>query len=277
MCILIILAKSERNCSLLEFLCYNLIELGKTKIGGKSMRVVILENASDIAVQAGNIFVELLTDKPNAVLGLATGATPVPTYKYLIDCYKQGKVSFKDAVSFNLDEYVGFDRNNVNSYYYFMMENLFNHVDMRKDKVHVPNGVAENLEEECARYDAMIEEHGGIDVQLLGIGTNGHIGFNEPSDAFSDGTYITDLAQSTIESNKIYFTNGDMPTKAITMGIGSIMKAKKIILIATGISKAKAIKAMIEGEVTPACPASILQKHDDAVIFLDKDAASLLA
>lgn len=241
------------------------------------MRVIILESAADIAVQAGNIFVELLKEKPDAVLGLATGATPVPTYKYLIDCYNKGKVSFKDAVSFNLDEYIGLNKEHPNSYYFFMMDMLFSHVNMRKDMIHVPNGVAEDIEKECRDYDALIEQFGGIDVQLLGIGTNGHIGFNEPSDAFSEGTYVTDLTKSTIESNKIYFPNGDMPTKAITMGIGSIMKAKKVILISTGHSKAKAIKAMIEGEVTPSCPASILQKHSDAVIFLDRDAASLLA
>ena len=240
------------------------------------MEVKVFNNAQEIAVACANIFTQQLTEKGDSVLGLATGASPVPTYKELIARFNDGKISFKDVKSYNLDEYCNLPRDDKNSYYTFMHENLFNSVDIKEENVHVLDGNAADPEKEAADFDAMIDADGGIDLQLLGIGTNGHIGFNEPSDAFSDGTFKVKLTDSTIKSNSIYFDDDSMPRYALTMGINSIMKAKKIVLIATGASKAEAIKATVNGEVTPLCPASILQNHKDAVLLIDKDAASLL-
>ena len=240
------------------------------------MEVKVFNNAQEIAVACADIFTQQLTEKGDSVLGLATGASPVPTYNELIARFKDGKISFKDVKSYNLDEYCNLPRDDKNSYYTFMHENLFNSVDIKEENVHVLDGNAADPEKEAADFDAMIDADGGIDLQLLGIGTNGHIGFNEPSDAFSDGTFKVKLTDSTIKSNSIYFDDDSMPRYALTMGINSIMKAKKIVLIATGASKAEAIKATVNGEVTPLCPASILQNHKDAVLLIDKDAASLL-
>ncbi|MDR1629005.1 MAG: glucosamine-6-phosphate deaminase [Oscillospiraceae bacterium] len=240
------------------------------------MDIRILNNAQEIAQAVGDIFSAQLKEQPRSILGLATGASPVPTYQYLIDLYKKGKISFKDVKTFNLDEYCDLPREDRNSYYSFMFENLFSHVDILPENVNILDGNAVDVDAECAGFDARIEKMGGIDIQLLGIGTNGHIGFNEPAEAFTEGTFKVKLTNSTIQSNKIYFPDGHMPRYALTMGIGSIMKAKKIILIATGEAKAQAVKAMAKGEVAPACPASVLQNHADAVIFLDKAAASLL-
>lgn len=238
------------------------------------MDIRVLKTKADIAKACGEIFIEEINKKSDIVLGLATGATPLPTYEYLIDAYKNGRVSFKEVTSFNLDEYCDLARENENSYYSYMLNNFFKHVDMDKSRINIPDGNAKDAEKECAAYDKMIEDMGGIDIQLLGIGTNGHIGFNEPSDEFTDATFKVKLSDSTIESNSIYFPDGDMPRYALTMGIGSIMKAKKIILIATGAAKIDAVDKMVNGEVSPACPASILQNHDDVIIFLDEDAAA---
>lgn len=240
------------------------------------MEIKIFDTPDAVAPACADEFTSLLTSKEDCVLGLATGASPVPTYRELVKRFNAGVISFKHASSFNLDEYVGLPRNDKNSYYTFMHENLFNSVDIDEANVHILNGNAENAEKECADYDLAIDAAGGIDIQLLGIGTNGHIGFNEPSDAFSDGTFKVKLTDSTVKSNSIYFTESEMPRYALTMGINSIMKAKKIVLIATGASKAEAIKNAVMGEVSPHCPASILQKHPDCTLFLDKAAASLL-
>ena len=240
------------------------------------MEVRIYNTAEEIAVACADIFTELLTQKPECILGLATGASPVKTYNELINRYKEGKISFEKVKTFNLDEYCNLPRDDKNSYYTFMHENLFNSVDIKEENVHIPDGNAADPEEHAKSYDAMIDAAGGIDIQLLGIGTNGHIGFNEPSDTFSDGTFKVKLTDSTIKSNSIYFDDDSMPRYALTMGINSIMKAKKIVLIATGESKAEAIKATINGEVTPMCPASVLQKHPDAILLIDKAAAKLL-
>jgi glucosamine-6-phosphate deaminase len=240
------------------------------------MDIKIFNTAEEIGNAAAEIIANKIISKPDAILGLATGASPVPTYKKLIADYNAGKISFKDVKTFNLDEYCSIPASDKNSYYTFMHENLFNHVDIKEENVHVPNGNPENAEEYCASYDAAIVNAGGIDIQVLGIGRNGHIGFNEPSDAFTSGTYKVKLTDSTIEANKIYFDENPMPHYALTMGIKQIMSAKKVILIATGPKKAEAIKNMIEGPVTAQVPASILQEHNDVIIFLDEDAASLL-
>ena len=240
------------------------------------METRIFENAEEIAIAAAELYKELINSKPNAVLGLATGATPVPTYEKLIEMYKNGEISFKDITTFNLDEYCDLDKFDKNSYYTFMHEQLFNSLDIKEENVHFLDGNAEDTEAECARYDAEINATGGIDVQLLGIGNNAHIGFNEPADEFTVGSFKVKLTDSTINANKIYFDEGAMPHYALTMGIEQIMRAKKVVLIATGSKKAEAVKNMVEGEITPSVPASILQKHSDVVIFLDEEAASLL-
>lgn len=240
------------------------------------MEIKVFDSPEEIASVCADEFTALLTSKENCVLGLATGASPVPTYKELVRRYNAGVISFKHASSFNLDEYVELPRNDKNSYYTFMHENLFNSVDIDEANVHILNGNAEDTAKECADFDAAIKAAGGIDIQLLGIGTNGHIGFNEPSSSFSDGTFKVKLTDSTIKSNSIYFTENAMPRYALTMGIQSIMKAKKIVLIATGASKAEAVKNAVKGEVTPMCPASVLQNHPNCIFLLDTAAASLL-
>ncbi len=240
------------------------------------MEIKIYENAAEIGVAAAELYKNLINEKPNAVLGLATGATPVPTYQRLIELYKNGEVSFKDITTFNLDEYCDLDKHDKNSYYTFMHENLFNHVDIKEENVNFLDGNAEDCDAESKRYAEAIKTAGGIDLQLLGIGTNGHIAFNEPADKFTDEAFKVTLTQSTIDSNQQYFGDVPMPRYAMTMGIGSIMRSKKILLIATGDKKAKAIKAMVSGEVTPQIPCSILNEHNDVIIMLDKAAASLL-
>ena len=241
------------------------------------MEIRIFKTAEEIGVEAAKIFTDAVKSNPNAVLGLATGASPIPTYKNIIKTYNEGGISFKDVKTYNLDEYCDLPKNDKNSYYTFMHEQLFNSLDIKEENVHFLDGNAEDTEKECARYDAEINNAGGIDVQLLGIGNNAHIGFNEPADNFTVGSFKVKLTDSTIEANKIYFNEGAMPHYALTMGIEQIMRAKKIVLIATGPKKAEAIKNMVEGEVTPKVPASILQKHNDVVIFLDEAAASLLS
>lgn len=240
------------------------------------MEVKIFNNAEEIASAASEMFIKIINEKSNAVLGLATGASPVPTYKKLIEAYNEKRVSFKDVKTFNLDEYCDLPKNDKNSYYYFMHDNLFDKVDVKEENVNFLDGNAKDWEKESKRYAEAIKNAGGIDIQLLGIGTNGHIGFNEPADAFTDEAFKVTLTQSTIDSNQKYFGDVPMPRYALTMGIGSIMRAKTILLIATGESKAQAVKGMIKGEVTPKLPASVLNEHKNAIIMLDKAAASLL-
>lgn len=240
------------------------------------MEIKVFENAEEIAVAAAELYKELLNEKPDAVLGLATGATPVPTYGKLIEMYEKGEISFKDVTTFNLDEYCDLDVNDKNSYYTFMHENLFNAVDIKEENVNFLNGNAPDCDAESKRYAEAIKGAGGIDLQLLGIGTNGHIAFNEPADAFTDEAFKVTLTQSTINSNQKYFGDVPMPRYAMTMGIGSIMRSKKILLIATGEAKADAIKKLASGEVTPQVPCSILNNHADAIIMVDKAAAALL-
>ncbi len=240
------------------------------------MEVRIFDTADEIAIACADIFTETIKNKPDCILGLATGASPVKTYNELIRRYNNGEISFENIKTFNLDEYCNLPRDDKNSYYTFMHENLFNSVNIKEENVHIPDGNAADPEAHAKSYDEMIDAAGGIDIQLLGIGTNGHIGFNEPSDSFSDGTFKVKLTDSTIKSNSIYFDDDTMPRYALTMGVNSIMKAKKIVLIATGDSKADAIKATVDGDVTPMCPASILKNHPDAILLIDKSAAKLL-
>lgn len=241
------------------------------------MKLIITKNYEELSKVAAEELVKEITAKPNAIIGLATGGSPVGMYKEVIKMYNEGKVDFSQVTSVNLDEYVGLSGDHEQSYRYFMNTNLFNHINIDKSKTYVPNGLAENIEEECKNYDAHIEELGGIDVQLLGIGTNGHIAFNEPDEYLVAGTHLTGLTESTIKSNSIYFENEDeMPKTALTMGLGKIMNAKKIILIASGEGKAEAVKGMMNGKITSYMPASMLQMHRDVVVVVDEAAAKLL-
>ena len=230
-----------------------------------------------VARAAADVVKEVIKNKPDAVLGLATGSSPIGMYRELISACAAGEISFKNIKSVNLDEYVGLSADHDQSYAYFMNDNLFSHVDIDKANTNLPNGLAEDAVAECARYDAVIESMGGIDIQVLGIGNNGHIGFNEPSDVFTKGTGVVDLAASTIDANSRFFASRDLvPTRALSMGIGQIMSAKKILLIALGEGKAEILERALFGDVTPAVPASILQFASDVTVCADEAALSVI-
>ena len=235
---------------------------------------IIIDTTENVARQAAQLYVDLLTKNPKAVLGGATGSTPIPLYKELVRLNKEGVISFKDAKSFNLDEYVGLEGTHDQSYRYFMNENLFNHIDIDMANTHVPSGIDID---EPEKYDREIEAAGGVDLQLLGIGVDGHIGFNEPGTPWDSLTHVVELEQNTREVNARFFNSIDeVPTHAVTMGIKTVMNARSIILIATGSSKAEIVKKFIEGPVTTEVPASILQLHPFVTVFLDHEAAALL-
>ena len=241
------------------------------------MNVLIYESEEQIGIAAGNYMCGQVLQKPNSVLGLATGSTPLKPYSQMIELYKKGVVDFSKVTTFNLDEYVNLDVNDKNSYHSFMHENLFDHISIPEENINFLDGNAEDPEEECRRYEEKIKAAGGIDIQLLGIGSNGHIAFNEPADCFQRWSHVVTLKESTVKDNSRFFKSIDeVPTQAVTMGIGSIMQAKKILIIAIGENKAKAIKQLIDGNVTPMCPASVLQFHTDVTLMLDKAAASLI-
>jgi len=210
-------------------------------------------------------------------LGLATGSTPTGVYKRLIQDHEVNKTPYKQVNTFNLDEYIGISKKDPNSYHYFMCENLFDHIDIPLDHTHIPDGTAKDLDEECRRYEQFIQEHGGIDLQILGIGQNGHIGFNEPGTSFGSRTHIINLAESTRKANSRFFESlEDVPTQAITMGIASIMESKEIFLLVSGASKAEALARLVNGEVSEQFPASVLKNHQNVTIFADKEASAIL-
>ena len=241
------------------------------------MNVICAKNYEDMSRKAANIISAQIIMKPDCVLGLATGSTPLKPYGHMIKLYEAGAVDFSKVTTFNLDEYCKLDVNDVNSYHRFMHDNLFDHINIPEENINFLNGNAENLEEECKAYEERIKKSGGIDIQLLGIGSNGHIAFNEPSDSFQRWSHVVALKESTIKDNSRFFKSiEEVPTHAVTMGIGSIMQAKRILIIAIGENKAKAIKQLIDGNVTSQCPASVLQFHTDVTLMLDKGAASLL-
>lgn len=241
------------------------------------MRVYIEENKEILSYKAFEMMKEIVTTKTKPVLGLATGSTPIQLYKYMIEDHKKQHTSYASVTTINLDEYIGLDPNNHLSYHHFMNDNLFSHIDISKENTFLPNGIAQDLVEECHRYNNLTLQY-PRDVQLLGLGNNGHIGFNEPLTPFDSTTRVVDLTKETIHANARFFKSIDeVPKKAITLGIENIMNAKKIILLAFGKSKAKAVKAMIEDEMSINCPASVLRNHPDVHIFLDKEAASLLS
>ena len=241
------------------------------------MKIYCYENKELAGVGAANVIADIVKNKANAVLGLATGSSPIPTYKALIEMYKNGELSFAGVKTVNLDEYVGLEPTHPMSYAYFMRENLFDHVDVDLKATNVPSGICADPLAECARYDALIESLGGVDVQVLGIGHNGHIAFNEPADSFTEGTQWVTLTDSTIDANARFFaTRDDVPRSAISMGIGAICKSKKIILIASGADKAPILEKAFFGEVTPWVPASVLQTLPDVEIYADRAALSVV-
>lgn len=232
------------------------------------MRFVTVDSYEKLSRDAANIISAQVIMKPNSVLGLATGSSPIGTYRQLIKWHNKGDVDFSETISVNLDEYVGLDGNSDQSYRYFMNHNFFDHININKENTFVPNGRAGDLEQECAAYDARIKRFGGIDLQLLGIGLDGHIGFNEPDDFFIKNTHVVDLHESTIKANARFFeTEADVPRQAVTMGLGTIMQAKKILLIANGTNKEEILKQAFYGPITPRIPASILQLHPDITVI----------
>lgn len=240
------------------------------------MKINIFKTKEELYKKVASYYVDVLQRKPHITLGLATGSTPINLYQKLIDACKQGLISFKDVTTINLDEYIGLSSIHPQSYRAFMNQHLFNHVDIKIEKTFVPNGTINPFDAAIA-YQEIINKY-PIDLQLLGLGGNGHIGFNEPDTSFESLTHVVQLKAETRLDNQRFFKSLDeVPTHAITMGIKEVIQAKEIILIATGLSKADAVKAMIEGSVTEKVPASILQKHPHAVIFIDEDAASKLS
>ena len=238
------------------------------------MKILIAENMDEFNNLGAQVVADVINQKNDATIGFATGSTPIGMYQKLIDMYNEGKLSFKDITTFNLDEYVGLEKTHDQSYYYFMHDKLFNHVDIDENKVNFLSGTANNIPEECKRYSDLLAAN-TIDLQILGIGANGHIGFNEPNTDFNSVTREVMLTEKTITDNARFFESiDDVPKSALTMGINEIMKAKKIILLANGLNKADAVYKMIEQEVSADTPASVLQRHHDVVVVLDKDAAS---
>ena len=241
------------------------------------MRIFREKDYDAMSRRAASIIAGEVVHNPACLLGLATGSTPEGAYKYLVDWYKQGLIRFQDVRSVNLDEYVGLAPDHDQSYRYFMQSNLFDHVDIAPENTRVPDGLTKDAKAFCAEYDAYIRARGYADMQLLGIGRNGHIGFNEPDDHFVKETHVVDLAESTIDANARFFaTRDDVPKQAISMGIGAIMGAKKVLLCASGEDKADAIYSSVCGPITPKCPGSILQLHKNVVLVADEAALSKL-
>ena len=242
------------------------------------MKIIRAKDYKDMSRKAANIISAQVIMKPNCVLGLATGGTPVGAYAQLVDWYNKGDIDFSEVTTVNLDEYRGLPKEHPESYWSFMHHNLFDHVNIDPAHINLPDGTNMDAEAECKRYDEVIRSVGGVDLQLLGIGHDGHIGFNEPHDAFDLGTHCVDLAQETIEANKRFFDGNEdlVPKQAYTMGIKTIMQARKVLVVANGLAKAKAVKAVVSGPVTPECPGSILQMHPDCILVADEEALSLL-
>lgn len=239
------------------------------------MRIIEAKDYQEMSRKAAEVIAAQVTMKPNCVLGLATGSSPIGTYDQLVEWYEKGDLDFSTVKTVNLDEYRGLTHDNDQSYYYFMHEHLFDRVNIDPANTNVPDGTEPDAEKECVRYEELIKSYGGIDLQLLGLGHNGHIGFNEPADAFTVTTNCVDLTESTIEANKRFFASADdVPRQAYTMGIGTIMKAKKILVVVNGEGKADIVAKAFFGPVTPEVPASILQLHPDVTIVADKEALS---
>lgn len=241
------------------------------------MKIYKAKDYNGMSRMAANIISAQIIMKPNCVLGLATGSSPIGTYDQLVEWYKKGDLDFSEVTTVNLDEYKGLAPDHDQSYRYFMNEHLFNRVNIDKSRTFVPNGVEPDSEKACAAYNEIIRSVGGIDLQLLGLGHNGHIGFNEPGDAFEKETHCVTLTEKTIQANKRFFASVDeVPKQAYTMGIKNIMQARKIVIVVSGIGKAEIVKKTFFGPVTPAVPGSILQLHNDVTLVGDEDALSLI-
>lgn len=241
------------------------------------MKIIRTADYQKMSAKAAELILEKIRSNPQLTLGLATGSTPEGLYEELIRDHREKGTSYQSVHTVNLDEYTGIKRDDPNSYYYFMSEHLFEHIDIPAEQTHLPNGSAENLDAECSRYEKVIEQLGGVDVQVLGIGVNGHIGFNEPGTSFDSRTHIVELDESTRKANARFFNSLDeVPTHAITMGIRSILDSKEIILLASGESKAEAIARLVGGEVDEEFPASALKQHQNVTIIADQDALKLI-
>ena len=239
------------------------------------MRIYKAKDYEEMSRKAAGIVSAQIIMKPDCVLGLATGSTPVGLYKQLIEWYRNGDLDFSGVRTVNLDEYKGISRENDQSYYYFMHQNLFDHVNIPAENTHLPDGMEPDSEKECRRYEELIQSMGSVDLQLLGIGHNGHIGFNEPSDVFDKQVHCVNLTQSTIEANKRFFASAEeVPRQAYTMGIQTIMRSKKILIIANGEGKAGIVRDAFFGPITPMVPASVLQLHNDVTLVADEAALS---
>ena len=237
------------------------------------IKIIYAKTKEEAGRNAAEVVADLLKRKPNAVLGLATGSSPIGMYEELIKKYENGEISFKEVKSVNLDEYVGLSPEHDQSYSYFMHDNLFNHVDIKEENTNLPSGLAADPAKECERYDGVVASMGGIDLQVLGIGNNGHIGFNEPASAFSYGTQLVDLTASTIDANSRFFEKReDVPTQALTMGIGQIMSADTVLLLAMGEGKADILERSLFGPITPEVPASILRFAKNVIVCADEAA-----
>lgn len=241
------------------------------------IKVITVKNYDEISQKAFEEMEKVVKGNPKCVLGLATGSSPIGLYKLMIKDHNENGTSYKDVTTFNLDEYVGLPIEHPESYYSFMHRNLFDHIDINEKNVHIPSSLGNDLQKNCDDYNKAMAQY-KVDIQVLGIGADGHIGFNEPNTPFDSVTHITDLEQQTIKDNARFFDNdmSKVPTKAITMGISNVMNAKKILMVANGKNKAEAVKAMVKGPIDEKCPASILQKHNDVVLIIDEEAASLL-
>ncbi|MDB4331614.1 glucosamine-6-phosphate deaminase [bacterium] len=242
------------------------------------IKLLICEDAKSTSSVVAQYFADAMVQNPNIVLGLATGGTPVPVYEKLVSKYRAGDLSFSEVTTFNLDEYVGLNPEHCQSYRYFMQENLFDHVDISEKQTHVPDGVAEDLKSGCLHYEAAIDRAGGIDLQLLGIGENGHIAFNEPGASASSRTSVVDLTKETIAANSRFFEAiGDVPKTAVTMGIGTILESKSIVLMATGENKATALARALDSNPGPDSPASYLSQARDVTFIIDRSASQHLS
>lgn len=241
------------------------------------MKVVMVKDYHELSFKSAQLIAEQISKKRNSVLGLATGSTPEGMYKELINLNQKNKVNFSEVVTFNLDEYYGLSPEHPQSYCFFMWNKFFKHINIKKENIHLLNGITENINEECRQYEALIKKNGRIDLQVLGIGDNGHIGFNEPDISLNTRTHLVNLTVKTIQANSRFFDDAQgVPKQAITMGIGTIMRAKKIILLANGKRKARVIERTINGPITTKVPATVLQLHDDLIIITDQEASSEL-
>jgi len=239
------------------------------------MRIAVFRDAQQADRVGAEILIREIREKDDPKLGLATGSSPVGIYKELVELVRNNPCSFKHATAYNLDEYVGLSEEHPQSYAAFMQEHLFRHIDLLPSHIHIPNGAAESAEAECIRYETLLREAGALDIQLLGIGLNGHIGFNEPGEHLSSETHIVTLTEDTRRANAKWFLSDDqIPRQAITMGIGPIMKAKRVLFIAHGEAKSSIIHEAFTGPVTTSCPASLLQLHPDLIVLLDEEAAA---